>query len=102
MAVAIAVESLSKKYIIGHQPRERYTALRDVLANGAKRLAGKLAHPFAQPEDDATHETFWALKDVGFTIQQGDRVALMLPRVPSSDTSSASTVSGTSSAVSDG
>lgn len=77
MSVAITVENLSKKYIIGHQPRERYTALRDVLANGAKRFAQKLAHPFAQPEDDATHETFWALKDVNFTIKEGDRVGII-------------------------
>lgn len=77
MSVAITVENLSKKYIIGHQPRERYTALRDVLANGAKRFAQKLAHPFAQPEDDAKHETFWALKDVNFTIQEGDRVGII-------------------------
>lgn len=77
MAVAIAVENLSKKYVIGHQPRERYIALRDVLANGTKRFIQKLAHPFAEPEDDATHETFWALKDVNFTIQQGDRVGII-------------------------
>jgi lipopolysaccharide transport system ATP-binding protein len=77
MATAITVENLSKKYIISHQPRERYRALRDVLANGAKRLAHKLAHPFAKPEDDATHETFWALKDINFNIEQGDRVGII-------------------------
>jgi lipopolysaccharide transport system ATP-binding protein len=77
MAVAISVENLSKQYIIGHQPRERYTALRDVLANGAKRFAHKVTHPFAKPEDDATHETFWALKDINFTIEQGDRVGII-------------------------
>lgn len=77
MAGAIAVENLSKKYIIGHQARERYTALRDVLANGAKRFVHKLAHPFAEPEDDATHETFWALKDINFNIEQGDRVGII-------------------------
>ena len=37
MSSVISVENLSKKYIIGHQKQERYTALRDVLANGAKR-----------------------------------------------------------------
>jgi lipopolysaccharide transport system ATP-binding protein len=77
MAVAIAVVGLSKKYILDHQRLERYTALRDVLANGAKRFASKLLHPFADPEDDVTHETFWALKDVNFTVQQGDRVAVI-------------------------
>ncbi|MBY0246139.1 MAG: ABC transporter ATP-binding protein [Nitrospiraceae bacterium] len=77
MAVAIAVENLSKKYVIGHQARERYTALRDVLANGAKRFVHKVTHPFAKLEDDATHETFWALKDINFNIEQGDRVGII-------------------------
>ena len=42
MSPVISVENLSKKYIIGHQKQERYTALRDVLVNGAKRFAHKL------------------------------------------------------------
>ena len=46
MSPVIDVENLSKKYIIGHQKSERYTALRDVLANGAKRFTYKLTHPF--------------------------------------------------------
>ena len=44
--VVIKVENLSKKYIIGHQRQERYTALRDVMAEGAKNLAKKLLSPF--------------------------------------------------------
>lgn len=77
MSSVISVENLSKKYIIGHQKRERYTALRDVLAESAKRLTHKLRHPFAAPANDATHEVFWALKDVSFDIQQGDRVGII-------------------------
>ena len=34
--VVIKVENLGKKYRIRHEQRERYTALRDVLANKAK------------------------------------------------------------------
>ncbi|MFA5925121.1 MAG: ATP-binding cassette domain-containing protein, partial [Methylococcaceae bacterium] len=73
MSPVIAVEKLSKKYIIGHQKPERYTALRDVLANGAKRFTDRLCHPFAASVSDPVHEVFWALKDVSFDIQQGDR-----------------------------
>jgi len=77
MSPVIAVENLSKKYIIGHQKRERYTALRDVLANGAKRFVNKLTHPFAAQENDPTHEEFWALKNISFDIQKGDRVGII-------------------------
>jgi lipopolysaccharide transport system ATP-binding protein len=77
MSSVISVENLSKKYIIGHQKQERYTTLRDVMTNGAKRFSDKLRHPFAAPTSDPTHEEFWALKDVSFDIQQGDRVGII-------------------------
>ena len=41
----IKVENLSKKYTIRHQ-QERYTALRDVMAQRAKRLGAKLLSLF--------------------------------------------------------
>ena len=34
----IKVENLSKKYILSHQSQEKYTALRDVMANGVRKI----------------------------------------------------------------
>jgi len=77
MPPVISVQNLGKKYILSHQSPERYTALRDVIANSAKRTLKKFRHPFAAAEGDEIHEEFWALKDVTFDIQQGDRVGII-------------------------
>ncbi|MBD2625501.1 ABC transporter ATP-binding protein [Trichormus variabilis] len=71
----IRVENLSKKYIIGHQKQERHTALRDVIANQVKSL-GSLINPKAKTENPELEE-FWALNDVGFEVNQGDRVGII-------------------------
>jgi len=77
MSSVIDVENLSKKYVISHQTRESYISLRDVLTNGAKRAIGKLLHPLSAKELDEVREEFWALKDISFDIQQGDRVGIV-------------------------
>lgn len=73
---AIVAESLGKLYRIGR--RERYQTLRDVVAEAVtssirrtSRLIGP--HPRTAPqENDHDPSTVWALRDVSFTLEQGE------------------------------
>ncbi|MEH1929797.1 ABC transporter ATP-binding protein [Nostoc sp.] len=73
--IVIKVENLGKKYIIGHQQQERYTALRDVIANKVKSFGNLIQNPKSKIQN--SQEEFWALKDVSFEIKQGDRVGII-------------------------
>jgi homopolymeric O-antigen transport system ATP-binding protein len=78
--VVIRAEGLGKKYLIGHQAqRERYTALRDVIARGARGLVRSAADLLRGRPLVAGHtvEEFWALKDVSFEVKRGEVVGII-------------------------
>src|SRR5829696_4162045 len=75
MSSIIEVQGLSKSYTISHEGKEKYTALRDVMAHKAKKI---FSFPSRIKTDNrVTKEEFWALQDITFNIQQGDRVGII-------------------------
>jgi lipopolysaccharide transport system ATP-binding protein len=99
----IKIKNLGKKYRIRHQQPERYTALRDVIANGVRgfgssvieksrhlfsRTVASTPSPFigqSSPHHltpNAQHrqppsEDFWALKNVSFEVKEGEVVGII-------------------------
>lgn len=75
----IKVDNLSKKYILSHQQQESYTALRDVITNKFKGIGRSLSRSFSSRSSTLppNKEDFWALKNISFEIEQGDRVGII-------------------------
>ncbi len=68
----IEAENISKKYIIDHiKSNAKANTLREVVTDKLKNIFNK------KTEEQISHEEFWALKNVSFKIEQGDRVGII-------------------------
>ena len=72
----IEVKNISKKYNITHQ-QGGYVAMRDVMANVAKKPFSFLKRKAKAKIGNSTREEFWALKDIDFEIQPGEAVGII-------------------------
>lgn len=71
----IQVNNLSKSFVINHEGREKYTALRDVVTKNAKKAFSPSS--FFKPKVTKSKEEFWALKDINFEVKKGDRLGII-------------------------
>jgi lipopolysaccharide transport system ATP-binding protein len=68
----IKVENLSKKFIISHEAPQRYKSLREEFSAKLKNLVGNGSKKkFDKIED------FFALRDINFEVQAGDRLGII-------------------------
>lgn len=79
--IAIQVEQLSKRYTLGATSTQRNRSFRETLSGSVRTLQRKfktalLARNSVVKEASSARD-FWALDDVSFSIQRGDRVGVI-------------------------
>ncbi len=77
MSTAIKVEGLGKSYVIRHQQTQPYVALRDVLADGVRKVSRAFSTRRVTTPLRSSKEIFWALKDVNLEVREGERVGII-------------------------
>lgn len=71
----IRVSNVSKRYRIGE--RERYLALRDILAKSMSAPLQRFLGGNGKPRENKESPHMWALKDVSFEVKRGEVVGII-------------------------
>jgi lipopolysaccharide transport system ATP-binding protein len=76
----IEVRNISKKYIISHDASASYNTIVETLSSQARQVYHRFKNKFSgsnNPTINSNTEELWALNDVSFDIQEGDRLGII-------------------------
>lgn len=79
MSKVIEVDHIAKRYVICHELQGAYSTIVDSLTKATRRFAHRISEPFRKVKSPAkrSYEEFWALNDVSFSCEEGDRLGII-------------------------
>jgi lipopolysaccharide transport system ATP-binding protein len=74
---AIRLEGIGKKYVIGHLGRRPGASLREAITDSLHSAGRVLSRRARASDARLLREEFWALSDVSFRVEEGERVGIV-------------------------